>query len=501
MSTTDAPNPSDVQNPEKQPLTLDVKVDSPQTCLRHVVVSVSRADVNRYFKDAYDELTPEANVPGFRSGRAPRKLVEKKFKEHVASQVKGSLLMDSLEQVTAEQSFSAISEPELDFSSVVLPDDGDFKFEFDVEVRPEFETPNWKGLKLEAPESTVSDREVDAALTRVLKRLGSTEAVDEPAKLGDFLLLTAEFHDGDTMLAEMDEERIELTAGLGFRDGVCEGFGKLLEGAKEGDSRTGKVTVSKEADSDLAGKEIDVTFTVVEVGRRKTPKMTDALLKELGDFESETELRSFISSSLERQAGYHRDQSLRKQIVAELTKDAGWDLPSSLVRRQSQRELQRQILEMRRAGFDDEMIKRLASVLRQNALTSTEASLREHFILEKIAEDESMEASPMDYESEIELIADQSDMPVRRVRARLEKSGQMDALRNQIIERKVIELVVSKATVKSIPSDDSDVQAATQNAAVDFSVLDTRESLPDAKYDNETPDPNSPTNSPANKTK
>ena len=146
MSTSTEP-----QSAEKQPIQLEVQVESPQACLREVIVTIPQSEVQRYLKEAYDELVPEAQVPGFRSGRAPRKLVEKQFKDRVTDQVKGSLLMDSLGQVTDSQDFSAIGEPDFDYNSINIPDTGDFKYQFQIEVRPNFDTPAWKGSELSKP--------------------------------------------------------------------------------------------------------------------------------------------------------------------------------------------------------------------------------------------------------------------------------------------------------------------------------------------------------------
>ena len=128
-------------------LNLDVKIDSPSACERHVTVTVSREDVDRYLDEAYSELMATAAVPGFRVGRAPRKLVENRFKDEIGEKIKGSLLMDSLTQISEEQSFTAISEPELNLDAIEVPDEGPMVFEFDIEVRPEFDLPKWKGLQ------------------------------------------------------------------------------------------------------------------------------------------------------------------------------------------------------------------------------------------------------------------------------------------------------------------------------------------------------------------
>ncbi|MCA9171382.1 MAG: trigger factor, partial [Planctomycetales bacterium] len=94
-----------------------------------MTVTIDRADVDRYFDDAISGIMPNAAVPGFRAGRAPRKLVEQRFRSQVADQVKGSLLMDSMTQISEEQDFSAISEPDFDFEAIEIPDNGPMTFE------------------------------------------------------------------------------------------------------------------------------------------------------------------------------------------------------------------------------------------------------------------------------------------------------------------------------------------------------------------------------------
>ncbi len=486
MSTSTETPTTDIAE-EKPKLKLDIKVESPQACLREVIVTIPHGEVERYLKEAYDELVPEAQVPGFRNGRAPRKLVEKQFKDRVQEQVKGSLLMDSLAQVTESDSFNAIGEPDFDYNAIKIPDSGDFKFQFQIEVRPEFKTPEWKGIALNKPVEEISDDDVEEALKRVLARYATLEATDEPATKGDKLLLTAKFKDGGKLLSEMDEERVDLDSRLSFSDAVCEGFDKLMTGVKEGETRKGKVKISDgHADESLRGKELDVQFNVVEVLKLEYPEMDDEFLTELGDFESEDELRTFVRDSLTRQAEYRTQQAVRKTVVELLAGSADFDLPATLVRRQTARELERKVLELRRNGFEDDMIRRFVNASRQNAQATTESALREHFILEQIAEEETIDAEEADYAAEIALIAQQSDMPERRVRARLEKQGQMDALRNQIVERKVIELVVEKAKVteekveKKAGEDDSEF-------AVYHNVMPTKDAdaIPTAKYDDD----------------
>src|SRR5687767_9356068 len=195
---------------EKQRLSLEVKIDSPSACERHVTVTVAQEDVARYLKEAFNELSPKAELPGFRPGRAPRKLVESRFKDQIADQVKGKILMDSLSQLSDDHQFTAISEPDFKMESVQLPDDGPMVFEFDIEVRPEFDLPQWKGLTLERPDHKYSDKDVDKRLHQLLGRYGALAAHEGPIEAGHFVTVTLKVSHEGNQISQLTEETIEV---------------------------------------------------------------------------------------------------------------------------------------------------------------------------------------------------------------------------------------------------------------------------------------------------
>jgi trigger factor len=488
MSPSDKNSPElvadEAADAEPQKLNLSIKVDKPSACQRHITVTIPRDEIERYYDKGFSEMMDTANVPGFRAGRAPRKLVEARFRKEVSDQVKGSLLMDSMTQITEDESFSAISEPDFDPLAVTLPDDGPMTFEFDLEVRPEFDLPEWKGLKLERPVREFSKKDVDKRVEQVLARHGRLIPFDGPAVAGDYITCNLTFKNGAVELSSSKEEVIRIRPVLSFRDGKIDAFDKLMKGVKAGESReaTAKLTADAPNES-LRGQEITAVFEVLEVKKLETPELTSELLSELGDFESEGELRDAIQEDLKRQLEYTQQQEARRQITAALTESANWQLPPELLRRQSRRELERAVLELRRNGFTDAEIQAYENDLRQNSAASTAKALKEHFILERLAEDQAFEASPEDYQSEITLLAAQSGESVRRVRARLEKGGLMDSLRNQIIERKVIELVLSHAQFKDVPykPEGADTEAIDQSAGGE----DDESDIPEAKHPGE----------------
>jgi trigger factor len=435
-----------------QPLKLDVAIDKVSACERKVRVSIPREDIDRYRDAALGEMMPAALLPGFRPGRAPRRLVSSRFKSELSDQIRSKLLADAMTQVSEQEKLSPISEPELDVTAVRVPADGPMTFEFKIEVRPEFDLPQWKGLAIRRPTRDISDADVEEALTGMLRERARFVPHDGPAKPGDLVVANLRFLDGDDVLSEATDLELIVRPRLSFADAELDGFDALVAKARVGTPVAAKLKISDEAATEaLRGKDVTVELTVVDVKKLELPELDRQLLEEIGPFESADDLRAAVRRQLENQLDWHRRRQVRQQVSKALTASASWDLPPDLLRRQSLRELERAILELRRSGFDDDSIRRHVNELRQSVMGSTAAALKEHFILERIAEDESIADTAPDYDEEIRAIAAQSGESPRRVRANLEKRGLMDVLRNQIIERKTIELITSQAKFTDTP--------------------------------------------------
>jgi trigger factor len=467
---------ADQEQAEK--LQLEVAIDKGSTCERHVSVTVSRDDIQRYYDKEYSELMLSAQVPGFRPGHVPRKLIEKRFRKDVADKVKTALLMDSLAQISEDEELSAISEPKIDLEAVEMPDEGPLTFEFDLEVRPEFDLPRWKGLAIVKPVREFSDADVDRALEQVLGDRGRLGPYDGPAEADDYITANLTLRCGGEVISTVEEEVIRIRPVLSFRDGRIEGFDELMAGVLAGERRTAEVELTEDAPNEaLRGQRIAIEFRVLEVKRLELPELDGELLDELGGFELEADLRDAIKDQLKRQLEYRQHKEAREQITAALTAAADWELPPELLRRQSHRELERAVMELRRSGFSDDEIRAHENRLRQNSRVSTARALKEHFILERIAEAEKIEVEQGDYDKEINLIAAQSRESPRRVRARMEKGGLMDILRNQIIERKVIELILGHATFEEVPYEPE--KADTE--AIDWAAGGHQSDIPEAQ--------------------
>ena len=177
VSVTDQPSdgPSgqgeEAEAKAKRKLELDVHIQDVGPCKKHLKVTVPRPEIERQFEESLGNFQRDAQVPGFRPGRAPRPLVVKRFRKQVADQVKSALLMASLEQIDEDYQLNPIVQPKLDVEAITLPDDGPMTFEMDVEVRPEFAAAEYKDLKVKRPIKAIRDQDVEARLGRFLRAL------------------------------------------------------------------------------------------------------------------------------------------------------------------------------------------------------------------------------------------------------------------------------------------------------------------------------------------
>jgi trigger factor len=439
------------EGPFKMSLGVDIQNAGP--CKKHVRVQVPRSDLDYFYNDAVKELVSTAAVPGFRTGHVPRKLVEKRFRKEVGDHVRQKVLMQSLQQLGEDYKLDAINEPDLDVEALVLPDEGDFTYEFDVEVRPEFDLPDYAGLKVKRPVRTISDLEVQTHLESYLAQFGQLVPHDGAAESGDFVLASLRFESAGKELGRAAERQIRIRPTLRFADAEIAGFDKLMLGVRPGDSRQATTTISVEASMvELRGDPVTIHFEIADVKRLRLPALDQEFFEQVG-VESEASLRQEIREVLERQVTYEQRQATRRQVLEKITASADWDLPESLVKRQVENALRREVLEMQQAGFTDEQIRARQNELLQNQISETRQALKEHFVLDKIATQEKLEVTPHDKEVEISYMAMQRGESPRRVRARLEKMGLLENLEAQILERKAVDVVLEKAVFEDTPGE------------------------------------------------
>lgn len=432
-------------------MALQVAISEIGPCRKRVSVTVAEADIAAIRNDALDDLAVKAQVPGFRVGRVPRALLEKRFKEEIGSDIKQKVLLASLEQISDEHKIEPISEPKIDVGSLDIPDSGDFSYEFEVEVRPEFDLPDYAGIKIERSVGEPTAEELAAYRQVFLESYAERLTTDDPAAAGDYVLCDLTFvHDGKT-IREVAGQSLRLMPTLNFQDSVLVGFDTLMTGAKAGDTREAEVTISLQSPVvEMRGEKVTARFAVTEVQKMSMPTIDKDFCERLGT-ESEEALDDMLRSSVTRQVEYEQRQEVRRQVLDKITASATWDLPETLVRQQTENALRREVLEMAQAGFTREQIMTRENKIRQEALETTRQALKEHFVLDKIATKENIECEQSDVDRELMMMSFQSGEPLRRVRARMVKSGMIENLEAQLRERKAVDFILSQATFEDVP--------------------------------------------------
>lgn len=454
VSVSDEPtgqeSAGDAQTPKRR-LDIGVKITDVGPCKKHLKITIPREEIDRQYEESLDTLRKEAVVPGFRMGRAPRQLVVKRFKKQVSDQVKSQLLMSSLEQIDQDFKLEPITQPQLDVQAIEIPDSGPMNFEMDVEVRPQFEVPDYAGLKVKRPVAELTDKHVEEQLNRYLESHGTVvPKLEGAAEFGDYLTASLTFiRPGGEELSEVKEVQFRLQPEIRFQDGTIADASALV-GARPGDTRDVDAKLGTSvADSELRGAAVTVKVHVVDLKRLRLPDLNQGFLDSI-NIDSVESLREAVRATLDRRIRNEQRQTMSRQVTDQLLKKTPFDLPADLVSREEKTTVRRLVAQLKREGMSEEIIRAHEAQIRANAHETTLRSLKELLLLSKIADAEKIEVDDDDLMLEIEAMAARTGESVRRIRSRVEKEGGADSLGTQLLERKVIDRILESCELEDV---------------------------------------------------
>lgn len=446
----------------------EVVISDAGPCKKHIKVTVNRDDIDARIDEKMTDLVRKDHpmVAGFRPGKAPRKVIERRFQKEVHEQVRGEVLMASLEQIAEDYDVAPLAPPNINPSAIEIPKEGAMIYEFDVEVRPEFDLPDYKHLKLKRPIIKYTDADVAREERRLLEPLGEyvSKGTGAAVEIGDSIFADMVSRIADRVVNDVKDVRVRVDERLALKDGVSDNFGERLKGAKVGDTREVDIVLSDAvAEPALRGQVVKSALSVKQVLTLKLPELTQDVLMNFGVRTREA-LQEKVRVNLDRQLEYIQRQSIRKQVLEMIDQSAQWQLPQDLLQRQARRTFNQRVLEMRSSGMTDEEIAGRQRLLERDVLKSTAMALKEQFVLHKIAEEEKLEVEEGDIDTEIEMIADRTGETPRRVRARLERDDLMETLAVQLLERKALDLILENAEYEDVVVGQQDREASVATA-------------------------------------
>jgi trigger factor len=403
-----------------------------------------------------------AKIPGYRPGKAPRSVIEKRFRKEIQEEVTKKLVSKSYHDAIAEKQLrvAALSNVE----DVEFAEDKSMRFRATVVTAPEFELPKYKNIPVKLPDTKVSESEVDAALERLREQ--AADFVDVPGRglqMGDFAVL-----DFDGAIEGRPIREIAPNASKNLHGGrkfwlhlapenFLPRFCEQLIGMRPGETRS--VQVEFPADlpvSELAGKKADYAATLNEIKERVLPPADDALAAKLMPGKSLVEFRQMIERDLEHQKKQEIERAKEAQILKFLDEHTSFDLPPPLLKNETRRALNELVHRNRERGVPDEMLKGKEKELIEGAASVAAHRLKTNFILERIAEHEGIKVTREDVDLRIRQEAARYNISADKMRKEIDEHSGLDAFAEQILLGKALDFL--KANVS--------VEPAAENAAV-----------------------------------
>lgn len=438
-------------------------------------ITVPRSYIDEKLESELNELQREAVIPGFRKGRAPMSLVEKRFAPDVADKLVDTLLATSFMAAADKEKLDPIGDPVVQISideertddsgmvhrqkvlkfvsateameKLKLPREGPFEYTCEVEVRPEFEIPELEGIPIKLRRIEVTDEDVQAELDRILMRYGNFEPVEDgPVREDDLLYADVKMFVDGALIKTLENEDMPA------RGSVIEGvplpdLGKAVIGKMNGETTETVGTIPNDYENvDLRGKNARFEIKIREIKRLVVPPLTDEIAREWG-FESADFVRVRLKERLQSDIEQRRRREQRQQIEDYLVEKTAMELPPELSQRQTDRLLARRMVELYRLGIPDAEVEKRMDQMRISARQSAVRDLKVSFVMDKIADLWKIKVSEEEINGAIAMIAAQQGRRFDRVRDDLSRNDGLDVLYTNLRDAKIADRLLEKAVM------------------------------------------------------
>ena len=407
-----------------------------------ITLEIERDLMDAGANKAYLKARKEIQLPGFRKGKAPRKLIESIYGAHVFYE-------DGLEEIfpqvyqfaVVEQELKAVGRPSL--LNMDIAEDGSATIVLETDLYPEVTLGQYKGLGVEKVEPTVTDDEVEAELDRMAKNVASRETVERPAESGDTANIDFEGFENGVPFEGGKGEGFDLVLGSGS---FIPGFEAQVVGMSAGEEKDLDVTFPEDYHAkELAGKPVVFHVKVNSITVERIPAKDDEFAKDVSEFDTLDELRADIRTKELAERSKAVEQAFETAAVEKAAENATMELPESLVEEELDRQMNNFAFQLQNSGMSIEQYAKMmggdVSTMRNAFRPAAEKQAKISVTLEKIAEVEGITASDEDIEAEFKSLAEQYELEVDKVKEMVP----MDELTGSIKTRKAIKVIVDSA--------------------------------------------------------
>ena len=429
-------------------------------------VEIDAQKVDETFESVTKDFRREANLPGFRPGKAPKEMVLRKYEKDIQDETKRKLISEAYHKAIEEQKLDVLGQP--DIEEIQFSRGQPLQFAATIETAPEFELPDYKGLPVKRELRTVTDEDVERALDMLREQRVSFTKVERPVQTGDIAVVNYTGTCEGKPITELAPTAKGLTEQKNFwveatPNSFIPGFADQLMGAKAGDKRT--VTVDFPADfvtPQIAGKKGNYEVEVVEVKEKALPSLDEALAKAYGA-ENLEKLQAGVRRDLENELKFKQDKTLRTELVRALLGRVNFDLPETAVAHETRNVVYDLVQENTKRGVPRQVIEQQKEQIFSAATHNAKERVKVQFLLQKIAEKEDIKISQEEIAQRVHHLAGMYQIPADKFLRDLQKRNGLIEIYDQIMNEKVIDFLQQNAKIEDVPPGSS---PAPEGAAV-----------------------------------
>ena len=406
-----------------------------------IVVEIEKELMDKGANAAYLKARKNIMIPGFRKGKAPRKMIESMYGAHVFYE-------DGLEEIFPEvyqyavidQGVKAIGRPNL--TDLQIEEDGSVTLTLTTDVYPEVTLGDYKGLEVEKTEATVSDEQVAAELDRMAQNVASTETVERAAELGDTANIDFEgFLDGTPFDGGKGEGH-DLKLGS---NSFVPGFEEQVVGMSAGEEKDIDITFPEDYHAELAGKAVVFHVKCNKVTATNVPALDDEFAKDVSEFESLEELKADIRAKALENAQKQIDNAFEQAAVEKAAENTTVDMPAALIESELDNQMERFAYQLQMSGYSVEQYAKMMggdlSTMRNAFRPAAEKQAKINVTLEKIAEVEAIEVTDEDVDAEYTALAEQYSLELDKVKGMVAA----EEIKANLKTRKAVKVIVDNA--------------------------------------------------------
>jgi trigger factor len=437
---------------------------------KKVSIEVPAQTVSSSLGLTLDTLLLEAELPGFRKGRAPRRLIEKRFGAAIGKQAKESLVAQAFSKAVEDHKLRVLGSPfARDLDKIELVAGKPFAFEVEVEVLPEFDLPKMDAINIRKPLIEVADAMVDDEVKKLTIQEGSLEERQSP-EAGDYLTGHATMAGPDgKVYFESDGIVVQLPPADKAPKGMIVGLVVEDLSAQLGTPKVGQASVVKTTgpanheNEAIRGLALTVTYTPARIDRILPARVSD-LVARFG-MEDEAALKGAIRERIEARVKIEQISAMRSQVAKYLLEETRMDLPQRVTSEQAQRNLERRRMELLYRGVDAVQIEQHIAELRSASTIDAVRDLKLFFVIDKASAELGVSVSEQEVMGRVAQMAAERGTRPEQLRNELLQSGQMNMVWGQIREHKTMDAIIAKCKVTELPLAEYNQLVESENKA------------------------------------